>query len=243
MQLIPLKSERIESGIPLVPHLLKTLELNQVQLQSGDILIIASKVLAYSQGLLKEVATDDDFRQLVRQEADEVLNDDVLALTMKNGVLIPNAGIDRSNTPEGQAILWPDKPFEAARAIRKELIQLANLIDFGVLISDSHCQALRVGTTGIAIGWAGFEGVQDDRGKSDLYGRKMVYSQIAIADNLASAAILLMGETDASIPFVIVRQAPVEFTEKSFEKEDYFIAPSECLFQPLYKGKLGNSKN
>lgn len=238
MELIPLKSEFVDSGVNLTSHLLKTLDQNNQHLESGDILVIASKVVAYSQGLLRKVESDEAFRALVRSEADKMLDDGVLALTMKNNILIPNAGIDRSNTPHAQAILWPEDPFQSARELREEMRESCVISDLGILISDSHCQALRKGTTGIAIGWAGFEGVQDDRGKKDLFGREMVYTQLAMADNLASAATLLMGETDASIPFVIVRGAPVEFSEKFFNQNDYFFPPEECLFRPLYTDKL-----
>jgi len=158
---------------------------------------------------------------------------------MKNKVLIPNAGIDRSNVPEGQAVLWPKEPFKSAEKIRKELMSEFDLDELGIVISDSHCQPLRMGTSGIAIGWAGFEGVKDERGAKDLYGREMLYTKIAAADNLASAANLEMGETDASIPFVLIRWAKVDFTDRPASAEDYFISPEECLYRGLYNGKLG----
>lgn len=208
--------------------------------------MIASKVLAYSQGLLKSVESDEAFRKLVHAEADRVLDEGDhasrqagMVLTMKNKVLIPNAGIDRSNVPEGQAVLWPSKPFKSAEKIRKQLMDKFSLDKLGIVISDSHCQPLRMGTSGIAIGWAGFEGVRDERGSKDLYGREMVYTKVAAADNLASAATLEMGETDASIPFVLIRDAKVGFTDKLASAEDYFISPEECLYRGLYNEKLG----
>jgi len=200
--------------------------------------VIASKVLAYSQGRLRSVASDEVFRELIRSEADRVLEEGDMVLTMKNKVLIPNAGIDRSNVPEGQAVLWPDDPFGSAENIRKELMDEFGLGQFGIVISDSHCQPLRMGTSGIAIGWAGIMGVRDDRGAKDLYGRKMVYTQVAVSDNLASAANLEMGETDASVPFVLIRDAKVSYTNKPASAEDYFISPGECLYRGLYNEKI-----
>jgi len=200
--------------------------------------VIASKVVAYSQGLLRKVADDEAFRELVRREADAVLDEGTMVLTMKNKVLIPNAGIDRSNVPEGEAVLWPEKPFEAARKIRAELMEEFGVSELGVVISDSHCQPLRMGTSGIGIGWAGFEGVRDERGSKDLYGREMVYTKVAVADNLASAANLLMGETDASIPFVLVRGAPAVFSDQESGADAYFISPDECIYKGLYNQKL-----
>jgi len=200
--------------------------------------VIASKVLAYSQGRLVPVASEGAFRELVKSEADEVLEEGDMVLTLKNRILIPNAGIDRSNVPEGQAVLWPDNPFGSAENIRHELMQKFDLAELGVVISDSHCQPLRMGTSGIAIGWAGFEGVRDERGSKDLYGRKMLYTKVAVADNLASAANLEMGETDASVPFVLVRGAKVTYTNRLASAEAYFIGPDECIYRGLYGGSL-----
>lgn len=201
-------------------------------------LVIASKVLAYSQGRLRSVSSEADFRKLIRSEADRVLEEGAMVLTMKNKVLIPNAGIDRSNVPSGMAVLWPTDPFGKAEHIRKELMKKYGLKKFGVVISDSHCQPLRLGTSGIAIGWAGIEGVRDDRGAKDLFGRKMVYTQVAIADNLASTANLEMGETNASVPFVLIRGAKVVFTSKKANEKGYFISPDKCIYRGLYGDRM-----
>lgn len=201
-------------------------------------MVIASKVLAYSQGRLEPYESEEDFRELIKRESDRVLEEGDMVLTMKNKVLIPNAGIDRSNVPEEQAVLWPVEPFESAEEIRKELMKEFDLKELGIVISDSHCQPLRMGTSGIAIGWAGFEGVHDERGSKDLFGREMVYTKVATADNLASAATLEMGETDASVPFVLIRDAKVTYTSEKASAEDYFIGPQECLYRGLYNEKL-----
>jgi coenzyme F420-0:L-glutamate ligase len=238
MKVLPLKSERLESGSELLPFVEKALEQENLKLEPGDILVIASKVLAYSQGRLKEVESDESFKELVLRESDRVLEEGDMVLTMKNKVLIPNAGIDRSNVPEGQAVLWPSEPFKSAQAIRQALMLKHDLDKLGIVISDSHCQPLRMGTSGIAIGWAGFEGVRDERGSKDLYGREMVYTKVAVADNLASAANLEMGETDASVPFVLIRNAKVAYTDQPAHAEDYFIGPDECIYRGLYGKKL-----
>jgi F420-0:gamma-glutamyl ligase len=114
------------------------------------------------------------------------------------------------------------------------------LKNFGILISDSHCHPLRLGTSGIAIGWAGFEGVTDERGKKDLFKKKMHYTQMAVADCIASAANLLMGETDASIPFVIIRGLKAQWTLKSASANDYFVGADVCIYRSLYNKKLLN---
>jgi coenzyme F420-0:L-glutamate ligase/coenzyme F420-1:gamma-L-glutamate ligase len=200
--------------------------------------VVASKVLAYSQGRLRDVRDKKEFRNLVRAESDAVIEEGDMIITLKNKVLIPNAGIDNSNTPRGKVVLWPDDPFGSARVFQSKLKSKFNLKKLGIVISDSHCQPLRSGTTGIAIGWAGFIGVQDVRGDKDLYGKSMKYTCIALADDLASAANILMGETDASTPFVIVRGASVSFSDKKFSEKDYFISPKECIYRSFYSDDL-----
>lgn len=238
MELIALKSKRVNSGDSLKPVILQALSEARVHLSEGDILVVASKIVAYSQGLLKPVQSTEEFKELIRAEADEVLDEGEMVLTLKNKVLIPNAGIDNSNTPEGEVVLWPSKPFEAARELHSQLMAEFSLSQLGIVISDSHCQPLRMGTSGIAIGWAGFEGVQDERGKKDLFEREMVYTKMAVADNLSSAANLLMGETNASTPLVLVRGFEASFTERKQSELDSFVEPSECIYSPLYSKGL-----
>lgn len=240
MQLIPLKTSRISPHQDLFDVLKNALEAADQKLEEGDILIIASKIIAYSQGRLVNVKDDDEFKSLIRKEADRVLDEGMMTLTMKNKILIPNAGIDRSNVPEGQVVLWPQEPFEWARAFWQKLMESYNLKRIGIVVSDSHCQPLRQGTSGLALAWAGFEGVKDERGSVDLFGRAMSYTKIAVADNLASAALLEMGETDASVPMVIARGVKVEFTDRVFSEKGYFMSPKNCLYRPLmdFKGFL-----
>ena len=231
----------------------KALKSKGKSLKEGDILVIASKVFSYSEkrllktlnSKLKQSAISNQlsadklsFQEIVRREADYVFEEGEMVMTLKNKILIPNAGIDNSNTPKGMVILWPKDPFASAQKFLAKLKKTFRLKKFGIVISDSHCQPLRSGTTGIAIAWAGFKGVQDVRGTKDLFGKKMAYTQIAVADDLASAGNILMGETDASTPFVIVRGAPVSFSDKKFSEKDYFISPERCIFRGLFKFKF-----
>jgi len=225
----------------------KALKSNRQSLKNGDILVVASKVFSYSEGRLLETKNSKlsavsgklsaeklSFQEIVKREADYVFEKGEMVMTLKNKILIPNAGIDNSNTPKGMVVLWPKDPFASAQTFLAKLKKTFRLKKLGIVISDSHCQPLRSGTTGIAIAWAGFEGVQDVRGTKDLFGKKMAYTQIAVADDLASAGNILMGETDASTPFVIVRRAPVEFTGKKYSAKDYSIDPKKCIFNIFY---------
>lgn len=218
--------------------MLDALSSKKEEIKNKDILVIASKVLAYSQGRLVDSANREEFVALIKKEADSVLDEGEMVITLKNKILIPNAGIDNSNVPKGKAILWPEKPFVFADQIRDTLMKKFKLKKLGIVISDSHCQPLRMGTSGIAIGWAGFYGVQDEVGSKDLFRRPMKYTKIAVADNLSSAANLEMGETNASVPFVIVRDFKAKFTDEEFTEDDYFISPKECIYRNFYNDRL-----
>lgn len=224
MELIQLKSRRLKPKCDLIASIKQALKYAKVALREKDILILASKAVSYAENRLALVR---DFKQLRRQEAELVFGKGEMVMTLKNKMLIPNAGIDFSNALKGQIVLWPRDPFESARRLRRAF----RLKQFGILIVDSGLRPLRRGTSGIAIGWAGFEGVDDLRGARDLFGKKMKYSQVSIADNLAAAAELVMGSSDASIPFVIARGASVKFTNKKLSPKDYAMSASECLYK------------
>jgi coenzyme F420-0:L-glutamate ligase len=129
-------------------------------------------------------------------------------LTVKNGDAVANAGIDRKNAPDGAVVLWPRNADLSARKIRQS-IRLKSGKNVGVVVADSRVSPLRLGTTGFAIGCAGFEPVEDLRGGVDLFGRRIEITFRAIADGIAASAQLVMGEASDRTPFAIVRDAPV----------------------------------
>lgn len=217
-------------------NLLNILEesLRDNPLKNKDVLVISSKVLAITQGRLKKISSPEDFEALVRSEADVYYGGKIAALTQKDGIFIPWAGIDRSNIPEGYAVLWPEKSFEAANMIREQLMEKYGLQELGVLISDSACMPFRQGVIAVTLGYAGFEGVHDLRGKPDLYGKPLKVSQQALADMVAISAHLVMGESDERTPFAIVRDAPITFTDTLPDPAALVMEAEDCLFSPLW---------
>lgn len=209
--------------------------LKKESLREGDVLIITSKVVAVTQGRIKKISSPEEFTSLVQEESDEFLGGEEVFLTKKNNIFIPWAGIDRSNTPEGEVVLWPGKPFQAAYKFYQELKKELKLKKFGIIISDSTCMPLRRGVTAIALGYAGFKGINDLRGVKDIYGKEMRVTQQNMADMIAVSAHLVMGESDESMPFAIVRGAKVQFTDEEPNPEEATISQSECIFKPLYK--------
>jgi coenzyme F420-0:L-glutamate ligase len=155
-------------------------------------------------------------------------------LTIKNNTLMANAGVDKSNIPPGYASLLPVNPKASAMRIRREIMKrLGKTV--GVLIIDSRTQPLRLGNIGMALGVAGFKPVADDRGRNDLFGNTLRITRRAVADNLSSACTAVMGESDESIPAALIRDAPVEFVDASFDSGEMWIGPDECMYMAIFE--------
>ncbi|MEM0117101.1 MAG: coenzyme F420-0:L-glutamate ligase [Conexivisphaerales archaeon] len=245
MELIPIHSERMKGKFKLIPQLSRMLKRAGIMFQNGDILAISGKFVAMSQGRftkLSEICTlkganeiaerysiSPSLAELVAREADYTLQGlKGFLLTVKNGAFSPNAGIDKSNIMKGYAILHPSEPSRVARMIRDwAYLEFSSLV--GVVITDSRLQPLRMGTVGIAIGASGLPSVIDDRGRRDLFGNVMRVTRRAIADDIASAAQLLMGETDESVPLVVVRGSGINVSF-DYDGLDVTIPPSQCIY-------------
>lgn len=217
-------------------------------LQNGDIIAIASKVVAMTQGrlidltgikptsrakkLAKAAKLPPIFVEIVLQEADEVIGVTRGALlTLRQNILQANAGVDQSNAGINKAILLPYESSIYAVKFKEEVEQALQLKNLGVVVVDSCTRPLRRGTTGISLGTAGFPASIDERGQQDLFGMEMKITYRAIADNIASACNLIMGETNESIPFVIVRGLSLVVHNLNAENEaDPIIPREDCLF-------------
>lgn len=217
--------ERDILGIAETP--LGTTEGQIVQLTSVEVSQEA-RSLAEKYELLPEVA------ELVLREADEILGGiPHVVLTIKNNTLMANAGVDKSNVPSGYASLLPKDPRASAERIRTEIHKRLG-IRIGVLIIDSRTQPLRLGNIGMALGVAGFRPVVDERGSIDLFGNVLRVTRRAVADNLASACTAVMGESNESIPAAVIRDAPVEFVDRSFDSSEMWISPTECMYMAIF---------
>jgi len=244
VKLIPVVSRAKRRPFKLMEELNTNLEANRVQLADGDILVISGKYLAMAEGrfvdLGKVVPLDDALEyasrygmsgglaETVLRESDFVLRGlQGFLLTIKDGFFAPNAGVDRSNIPKGEAILHPSHSLRLAASIRREVL-VAFGVQVGVVITDSRLQPLRRGTVGTSIGFSGFEGVVDDRGRRDLFGNRLKVTRRAVADDLACAAELLMGESDERVPVVIARATGLRLSDT--DSFDISVPPDECIF-------------
>jgi coenzyme F420-0:L-glutamate ligase / coenzyme F420-1:gamma-L-glutamate ligase len=189
--------------------------------ESGDVLVVAQKAVSKVEGRVvrldcvepsqraKELAGSDvDARQveMILREAREILRarPPLVIAETPHGFVCASAGVDASNAKGPDTlVLLPVDPDASARRLRTRLLELAGT-DVGVIVSDSFGRAWRQGTTDVALGVAGFAALRDLRGTIDAVGRELRSTQIAVADEIAGAAELVMGKA-AAIPGAIVR--------------------------------------
>jgi len=248
MQLFKVSTKLIKPGDNLVKIILEAIEKQKLAIEDGDLLAITSKVVATVERRLKKLSSvkpsekakklakqydlEPSFVEIVLQESKLIYGGVSKALlTLKDNVLTANAGVDHKNVPKGYVALWPENPQKSAEKIRKEILERTGK-QVGVLIIDSRVTPLRMGTTGLALGIAGFEPVRDYRFDKDLYNNSIYITRHAVADDIASAAHLLMGESSEQTPVILVRNAPVKLCGKVNSKS-MLIPTKECLFTKL----------
>ena len=244
LQLIPVEARTKRKPFELVAEMKRSLKSSHLWLRDGDILILSGKYLAMAEGRFVELGKvvplgdaveyasrygmSQGLAETVLRESDYVLRGmQGFLLTIKDGFFAPNAGVDKSNIPRGQAILHPSNGSGLAARIRREVL-LAFGVRVGVVITDSRLQPLRRGTVGTSIGFSGFEGVVDDRGRKDLFGNRLKVTRRALADDLACGAELLMGESDESVPMVVARSTGFRLSDT--DSFDVPVSPDECIF-------------
>ena len=237
LQDIPL----IRQGDDLADIVVRALEKNRMSLEENDILVFAQKIVSKAEGRAVNLATitpspradelatqtDKDARlvELILRESNEVLRtrQGTIIVEHRLGFVCANAGIDHSNVAgvgderEEWVLLLPIDPDHSARRIRDE-IEFRTGKRIGVLIIDSHGRAWRNGTVGTAIGITGLPGLEDLRGKPDLFGFTLQITQVGVADELAAAASLLMGQAAEGTPIVHVRGFPYPLREGSLKE-------------------------
>lgn len=202
------------------------------KLLEKSVVVVTSKIVALAEkrtAVAKNVQTKE---KLIRAESELAIPTKYVWLTVKDGMVMASAGIDESNA-NGKLILLPKDSFKTARDLRKKLRRKYGVRHLGVLITDSRTIPLRTGVTGVALGYTGFRGVKDYRGKPDIFGRKFKFSRTNVADSLATAAVLVMGEGNERQPLAIVEGAPVEFCDQVNRKELH-IDIKEDMYRPLF---------
>lgn len=221
-------------------------------MREGDVLVISSKFIAISEGravslssvkpgsraveLAERFDLSAELCELIIQESDLIVGGvPGFILTLWNGLLTPNAGIDKSNIEHGRVVLYPKNPLESAARIADELRKRRG-VQVGVVVSDSRLTPTRMGTIGVALAAVGVQAIRDQRGHPDLFGNPLKVTRQAIADDLCSGAQLVMGEADEASPIVLVRGLQTTWAEgASFAPSDFAIPIEQCV----YMGSLG----
>jgi coenzyme F420-0:L-glutamate ligase/coenzyme F420-1:gamma-L-glutamate ligase len=203
------------------------------ELTTGDIVVVTQKIVSKAEGRLVDLDHNDPQAKLalVRQESVRVLRQrgELIISETRHGFICANAGIDLSNVADGTAALLPEDPDRSARRIRAGL-ENALGITLGVIVSDTFGRAWRRGVTDVAIGCAGVAAVVDLKGTTDAGGRELVATEICVADELASAAELVMGK-DRSVPVAVVRGVPAEWLRPASVRAEVIRPPDEDLFR------------
>ena len=213
----------IQAGANLPDIILKACAEANIKLQSGDVLVISSKIVSKSEGQfvhLADITPDDDTLELaemvdkdprvvkiILQESRSISRKakGVLVTEHRLGFVSANSGIDQSNVGiPNTVLLLPKDPDASARRIR-EAIHQALGVTVVIVISDTHGRPFRMGNVGVAIGLAGMQALDDKRGEHDLFGRELVATIQGYADMVASAAHLLCGEGAEGRPVIVLR--------------------------------------
>lgn len=173
--------------------------------EDGDVLVVTQKVVSKAEGALVHAPTEADYRQVVESESVSVIRRRgtmVIAVT-KHGFVCANAGVDRSNVLDGQVVLLPTNPDRSAHTIRLR-VEREFGISIAVIVTDTFGRAWRQGLVDVAIGVSGMLPILDLRGTPDMNGRVLDVTEVAIADELAAAAELVVGKT-SGIPAALIK--------------------------------------
>ncbi|MEC9210358.1 MAG: coenzyme F420-0:L-glutamate ligase [Actinomycetota bacterium] len=206
-------------------------QLNNIE--SGDILVVTQKIISKAENQMIDIDPNDPLshKPLVERESVRILRrrGDLIISQTKHGFVCANAGIDLSNVKRGQAALLPDDSDRSARRLRDGLAGRFQL-DVGIIISDTFGRPWRRGLTDVAIGSAGVLPILDLRGSPDAFGREMQVTEVALVDELASAAELVMGKS-SGIPIAIVRGADTSWFGSGSVQDQIVRDPQDDLFR------------
>ena len=202
-----------------------------VDLVDGDVVVVTQKVVSKAEDRLVDIDPEVGHRPLVEQESVRVLRrrGDLVIAETEHGFVCANAGVDLSNVEAGQAALLPVDSDRSARRIRDALRHRFS-VDVAVVVSDTFGRPWRRGVTDVAIGCAGLRPVVDLRGTTDALGRELQVTEVAVVDEIAAAAELVMGKA-AGVPVAVVRGIDPAWFGDGSVVDDVVRSPDEDLFR------------
>lgn len=229
MLIKPIRTRIFKEGDLIIDFICENIK----SIKEETILVVTSKIVALSQGRVRSIKNKHTREEIIKSESQWAMRTKYTWLTIKDNMVMSSAGIDESNA-DGKIILLPQDSFMVAEKIRKQLKKIYKIKNLGIVITDSRLIPLRAGIVGVALGYAGFKGIRDYRGSSDIFGRILKVSRTDVVDSLATAAVLTMGEGNEQQPLAIITKAPVEFQEKT-NWHELDIDIKEDIYQPLFE--------
>ena len=201
---------------------------SEIGIEKNDIFIVTQKIVSKSEGMERDLS-NYDFEQLLQSESKKIIRKrgDLVIAKTHHGFICANAGIDRSNVKKNSALLLPEDPNKSADKFRKRFESLANL-PIAVIISDTFGRAWRKGQVNFAIGSSGISPIDSYIGKLDSFDNELNATEIAVIDELASAAELVMKKT-IDVPIAIIRGVDYESSKLNAselirdDNEDFFL--------------------
>ncbi|MEM1511861.1 MAG: coenzyme F420-0:L-glutamate ligase [Candidatus Jordarchaeales archaeon] len=241
------------NGLPLVREgddiaklIVEAARKQGIEILNNDIIVVAQSIVSKAEGMIvdlskvdpspfsitisRQVGKSPQMVEVILREARRIVKmRHVIITETTHGFICANSGVDESNVSGGGKVtLLPRDPDESARRIRDGIFKLTGA-DVAVIISDTHGRPFREGAINVAVGVAGLKPVWDRRGEKDLYGYVLHSTFVAVADELASAAELIMGQADEGIPVVIIRGYQYIKGEGSYK--DLLMPPERDLFR------------
>jgi coenzyme F420-0:L-glutamate ligase/coenzyme F420-1:gamma-L-glutamate ligase len=212
----------VNVGDDIAILILNAMNKEGIEIKNGDIIVIAETIISKAEGnkidlksikpslkaieIAKKTGKKPELVETIITRSNEIIavGPDFVITETKHGFVCANAGIDESNVEKGIATPIPDNPDKSAEIIRRKIEETTKK-EVVVIISDTQGRAFREGAIGTAVGISGMFPLWDMKGEKDLYGKELQTTSIAVADEIASAASILMGQANEGIPVVIIR--------------------------------------
>ena len=246
LTVIPLTTKKKDAEFSFFDELKKNFQNNGVMIENGDVIVISSKFISISQGrvlninnskvcdeskeISKKFNSSEKFMEIVFRESDKILGGVAgFVMSTTDGILAPNAGIDKSNSKGTEIILYPKEPYKFAEEVKRKIF-LEFHLHVGIIIVDSRLMPTRIGTTGVTIACAGIEPTKDLRGEKDLNGNPLKVTFQATSDNLATIANHKMGEGADLHPISIIKNSGCKLTDRKIIPEETIIPYEQCVY-------------
>ena len=229
VSIIPIMNlPEFDTGHEIVEELIESLNENKISLEDSDVIVITQKIISKVEGRKIDI-NKEDIEEVIKSESLQIIRKrgETVIAKSKHGFICANAGIDKSNIEEGSALLLPEDPDKTSRDIRKKIEHKTGK-KISVIICDTFGRAWRKGQTNVAIGSSGIEPLESYIGEKDTFDNELFATEIAIVDELAGAAELVMKKSD-NIPIVIIKGVKYNISDLGVDElirdaqEDFFL--------------------